>query len=385
MKILCVEDDVFVRMMLQRTFQSQFEVIAVSSGSAAVEELRSQEFAVCVTDLNMPGFSGLELAQFMRDQGIPTQVIVVSGGFADRAVASELRRLGARCLSKPFRTGEIRELVRASLDAYKARQVVAEAGNADDAELVRQVQTLTQQIRSGRDLPSIDTRAVDLVQRCGVRTPEIEELIEIIVGDPALTVQALQLINTAGLGGARRVTDVKEACNRLGAVRLVGLVQELLVKRAICVDRGEWAGVFEDMWKVGRLTAEKASVAAESFSDPSPSEVYVAALLHNVGELLICYDAAIQFEKLTPQVLDAVSRIVASEHEDIGERVLRAWHMPRAVWTVAGEHHGPSNRVAPLLEQRRRVILQSWSEAVAECGMYLPRLAVLAQEPEPEA
>jgi HD-like signal output (HDOD) protein/CheY-like chemotaxis protein len=379
MKILCVDDDAFVRLALKRTFQSSYEVVAVASAFAAIEQLAVNEFAVVVTDYSMSGMTGLELVERLRERDNPARVIVVTGAFADPVLLARLNELGVLCLPKPFQTAQLRQAVQTALDEYKARRAVGSGGGGDasaDEGLVRRIRRIAGQLRAGNDLPSIDPRAVDLVKRCRVQVPEIEELTAVVSGDPILAMQAIALINSAGFFGARRVTDVREACLRLGSLRLVGMVQELLVKRAIRVDRGPLAAAFDTMWKCARMTADLAADVATQMGDPNPAEVYLAALLHNVGELLVCYRAALEFHEVDSAVLTAVGRLCADEHEAIGEKILRSWRMPRTVWVIAGQHHNALEDGTPLLQQRRRVIMQAWSAAVGKHGEYLPGLAV---------
>ncbi len=64
---------------------------AVLDGDAALEALRSGAFDVCVVDLVMPGVSGSELAQRLRDAKLAVSVIAMSG----YAVPELLQRVAA--------------------------------------------------------------------------------------------------------------------------------------------------------------------------------------------------------------------------------------------------------------------------------------------------
>ena len=60
-------------------FEPDIEVVAeVSDGKKAWEVIRSHQPDVCVLDIEMPGSSGLELAEKIRDEQLPCKVIIVT-------------------------------------------------------------------------------------------------------------------------------------------------------------------------------------------------------------------------------------------------------------------------------------------------------------------
>lgn len=68
-----------------------------------------------VTDVRMPGMSGIELLQALRDRGFPVPIIVITG-HGDIALAVEAMKAGARdFLEKPYRDDALVAAVRAAL------------------------------------------------------------------------------------------------------------------------------------------------------------------------------------------------------------------------------------------------------------------------------
>jgi FixJ family two-component response regulator len=101
--ISVVDDDVWAREGLEaliaalgyevRTFESAEEFVA--SGSIA-------ETACLVTDLNMPGMSGLELQAYLRSAGHNTPIIVVTAYPADEHRSRALKDGATSFLTKPL-------------------------------------------------------------------------------------------------------------------------------------------------------------------------------------------------------------------------------------------------------------------------------------------
>src|ERR1700733_14687264 len=78
MRILVVEDDAMQRLVLVSLLKSHgHEVVAVSDGSAAWEELSRKPFNIVFTDWMMPGMSGLELIRKIRMTGSGRYVYVI--------------------------------------------------------------------------------------------------------------------------------------------------------------------------------------------------------------------------------------------------------------------------------------------------------------------
>jgi len=107
-KILLAEDEQAMREHLTRALQkSNYEVVAVDRGTAAVPLLKAQDFDLLLTDIVMPEMDGIELAQQCAAISPDTQVMFITGfsGVTLRAGQSVPK---AKILSKPF---HLRDLV----------------------------------------------------------------------------------------------------------------------------------------------------------------------------------------------------------------------------------------------------------------------------------
>jgi two-component system, cell cycle sensor histidine kinase and response regulator CckA len=102
--VLLVEDDQAVRGLARRTLEgSGFSVLEAAAGDAALHILREHAAAieVVVTDVNMPGMSGHELAARVREVQPRAGVVLMSGFPEEESSAAESPR-GRRYLEKPF-------------------------------------------------------------------------------------------------------------------------------------------------------------------------------------------------------------------------------------------------------------------------------------------
>jgi len=116
-RVLAVDDSSTVRAVLSKTLRiSGIEVSCfgeASSGTEALEMLREEQFDLVFCDLNMPGMTGFELVETLRQQGLlESMAVVVVSSIGDDVAIEELRTKGVRgYLRKPLRPEEVRRLV----------------------------------------------------------------------------------------------------------------------------------------------------------------------------------------------------------------------------------------------------------------------------------
>lgn len=113
--ILVVDDDEIVRDTLYDLFSDEHRCHAAKTAEQALEWLDKEFYDVVITDISMPGLSGLELMGHVRQRFPETPVIIISG-ITDEEHARGLMNLGAfRYIIKPFRIEAIEETVKRAI------------------------------------------------------------------------------------------------------------------------------------------------------------------------------------------------------------------------------------------------------------------------------
>ncbi|PYS93033.1 MAG: hypothetical protein DMF64_06415 [Acidobacteria bacterium] len=133
--VLIVEDDVIVRELLFELFSEEHSCRTAEKAEHALALLDSVRFDVVVTDISMPGMSGLELLGHVRQRWPETTVIIVSG-IRDQEYAKGLVKMGAfDYLVKPFDLAEVKRSVARALEQH---QPAVEEGPAEEVTTVAQ-------------------------------------------------------------------------------------------------------------------------------------------------------------------------------------------------------------------------------------------------------
>jgi DNA-binding response OmpR family regulator len=116
-RVLVVEDDEAVRMMLREGLQrDEFEVVVASNVRDALRLIATETFDVLLSDLHMPlAGDGFTLVSAMRHTNPDALTVVLSGYPALDEAMSAILHQADEIFAKPIRIGELRELIRARL------------------------------------------------------------------------------------------------------------------------------------------------------------------------------------------------------------------------------------------------------------------------------
>ena len=84
-RILCTEDNPDTRELLAFLLESEgFEVVCADSAADALELAKTQAFDLLLVDSWMPGLSGVELTEQLREFGLKTPILFYSGAARDQ-------------------------------------------------------------------------------------------------------------------------------------------------------------------------------------------------------------------------------------------------------------------------------------------------------------
>jgi DNA-binding NtrC family response regulator len=116
-RILVVDDETAVRQLLARIVGGLgFEAMEAASGAEACALLDRGGFALCLTDLLMPGSDGFDVLAAARRQTPPVPTVVVTGQGTVKDAVAALRAGALDFLSKPFQLDQVESALRRYLE-----------------------------------------------------------------------------------------------------------------------------------------------------------------------------------------------------------------------------------------------------------------------------
>ena len=110
--ILIVDDDGGTRELLKYFFESgEMKVHCAASGEEALQQLEKRSFMLMITDLNMPGMDGLELARKAWEIA-PDMPIIMNTGDKSQEICRLAKEAGiVEVFAKPFQLEEVLAMV----------------------------------------------------------------------------------------------------------------------------------------------------------------------------------------------------------------------------------------------------------------------------------
>jgi putative nucleotidyltransferase with HDIG domain len=175
----------------------------------------------------------------------------------------------------------------------------------------------------------------------------LSEIADLIANDPALTANLLKICNSAYFSLPRKVESVKDAVAWVGLDQIVELVLTNSVSANF--NKGlEGYGLGEgELWRHAVTSAHIAKSLAQRYgASQNKHLIYTAALLKDIGKLILGRFVAFSFEKINILVHsqgysfnDAEKNIIGMNHEELGAMVGQKWAFSEKLIYMIRHHH----------------------------------------------
>lgn len=226
-------------------------------------------------------------------------------------------------------------------------------------------------IRDAHEIEALPASVSRLATLVADEDSSTEEIIEVVRFDQALTARMLQVANSASSGARAPVTTVRAAVVRMGRGTLLSLAMASAVRKTMYEALPEYSLSEGELWYHSVAAAVVAEEMAAFCSQPIPPEVFTAALLHDVGKLILSrfldpeasrvLTLAMHEGKLDR--LNAEREVLTVHHGELGGLVSQKWELPEGIVKGITYHHTPeegfdlvadatylANRVAHVIE-----------------------------------
>jgi EAL domain-containing protein (putative c-di-GMP-specific phosphodiesterase class I) len=125
--VLLVDDDPLALRAMERSLRPNFDVFTYDSGEEAIEHVSRGGVSVVLSDLAMPGTSGLELLRAIRRYDADLPVILITGAPTLESATQAIEHGVFRYLMKPFDREELTGCVRQASRLYRLARMKREA------------------------------------------------------------------------------------------------------------------------------------------------------------------------------------------------------------------------------------------------------------------
>jgi len=187
---------------------------------------------------------------------------------------------------------------------------------------------------------------------------DVGDITQVVEYDQALTANILHWANSVWSGARNPIQTVREAVIRLGA----GNILQLAVGHRLVKSMNQSCPAYElaenELWRHSVASALAAEYLGRFVKRPVPSVAFTAALLHDIGKLLLNrhlepamlteIDRLVASEHLT--YVEAEFRVLGTDHAKIGGLIARHWKFPDLLVAGIERHHEPDFAQSDVLD-----------------------------------
>jgi HD-like signal output (HDOD) protein/CheY-like chemotaxis protein len=332
-RILFVDDESKILDGIRRMLhgeRARWDMQFALGGEAALLACEAGGFDVVISDMRMPGMDGATLLGHIRDR-YPSTARIILSGYAEAALATRAVPVAHRFLTKPCNAAELQ----ATIERVCTLQEVLCAP---------EIQKIVGAVGA---LPSLSSTYISLTKMVGDPESSIKQVADVIERDVAMSAKILQLVNSAFFGLAQSVTSLKSAVSYLGMGTIKNLALTTETFRIFSPDSRIPQSVCE---KIQQHAHRAAAIAGTLPIEPKTRDVtIVAALLHDVGRLVLASKMPDVFCSVLSRVSDGKCQIfeveeelIGTSHAEIGAYLLGLWGIPVLASEAIAHHHHPT-------------------------------------------
>ena len=206
-----------------------------------------------------------------------------------------------------------------------------------------------------KQLPPLPGIAQRILQLAADPFADATKLAAIIEQDPLLTAQVIRWASSSFYGYRGKILAVNDAITRvLGFEYVLNLALGLSALQALKTPREGVIGI-KMFWTQALSSARLMKLLSEKMPEdkrPCQQQIFLAALLHNIGFPLLGDQFPEEFDYLNKLIQANPSLAVFSiekfafgvDHTLLGTWLMNSWAMPKAITDVVYHHHNPHYR-----------------------------------------
>jgi len=195
-------------------------------------------------------------------------------------------------------------------------------------------------------LPASVTRLSALMADDRWTLNDVEEVVKL---DQALTMRLLRAANSAASASAMPIATVRDAVVRMGAKSLLSMATAVGVQKRLQRALPEYGLSEGELWRHSVAAALAAETLPRFCGAALPGETFAAALLHDVGKLVMARFLDEQILRVLAEgreqgglsSLLAETEVLQVHHGELGGLIAQHWQLPERMVTGIIYHHTP--------------------------------------------
>lgn len=200
-----------------------------------------------------------------------------------------------------------------------------------------------------KSFPTMPDAAAKLLKLLDNPDSTVAQIGQILRYDPALTANLLKLTNSAYFGLPCQVGSVKQAVVLLGWKKLIQLVMASCVNTVMGQPVSGYNLPAGELWRHSIAVSVAAENLAKELKVSASEEIFTAALLHDLGKLVLGGFVKEDLEKIEIEASRGISfevaenMVLGTDHTEVGAQILKNWSFPPALVNAVRWHHDPDS------------------------------------------
>ncbi len=241
------------------------------------------------------------------------------------------------------------------------------------------IEQIVQDVQSLPMLNEVVTKLLRLLEDPEVSVNEVSDLINL---DQGLTADILKLCNSACFGLPRRIDSIHHAAVLLGTDILFELTLTAIAGNYLAEAQRGYSLPQGVLWHFSLACAIASGLLAEELRFPDRQCLYTAALLQEVGKLILDPYLEPLAEDLGRLVLEektdfcvAERQLLGVDHAEAGGAMLSHWKLPDRISAAVKYHHQPeandiSRELSDLIQLSDMLVESLGMKAFRESACY---------------
>lgn len=213
-------------------------------------------------------------------------------------------------------------------------------------------------ISQANELTALPQSTMKLAALVGAKADNVTEVADVVAFDPALTFKLIRAANSAFASRSEPVTTVRDAVERLGTAQVFSLAVASSVRPHMQKNLTEYGFSEGEYWRHSVAAAVAVEVSQPHCQITIPAEAFTAALLHDIGKLIMAQFLKPEILELLKQVqeggglspLEAETRVLQVHHGELGGIIAQHWEFPPQVVKGIIFHHQPELGLDPICD-----------------------------------
>ena len=336
-RILFVDDEPNILLGLERLLRShrnEWHMVFVNSGEEALEKLKVETFDLIVSDLRMPGMTGVALLDQVKEQ-YPDMSRFILSGHGDTDMIIQSVSVAHQFMSKPC-------------DADIFQEAITRAARL---QKLFKSDMLMEIVKDGSSLPTLPELYQELTEALQSPNSTADKIAAIIAKDMSISAKVMQLVNSAFFGLSRKIDNIGQAVGLLGAETINNIVLVTQVFGKFDEKQVQEFGIRE-IYSQSLAVGTSASKLMKYVTKDRKlaDEAMLAGMVHELGKLVLINSnneawrqLYLERNNLTMPLYEAEREIMGTTHAEVGAYLIGLWGISNKVVEAVAYHDTPSN------------------------------------------